>query len=104
MIPAGILLFTPDAPFLGGFALQEVEREAPEGGEIFSGISGACPALIFAELHIEHPMELIFDAPVAADSTSKTRGVARKTCQEVAPFRLDDTLDFAHGFNHTDTL
>ena len=34
--------------------------------QIFSGVVSSGPAFILTELHIQDPMEFVFDAPVAA--------------------------------------
>ena len=104
MIPASVLLFAPDAPFFRGFAFQKVESESPKGCEVFGRVSSACSALVFAELNIQHPVELIFNAPMAADRTRKTCGITRETGKKVAPLGLNHPFDFTHGFNHADTL
>jgi hypothetical protein len=54
-----------------GVGFEEVERPASQGGGIFSGVTGAGAALVFPEDDIEHPVELVFDAPVVAHGTGE---------------------------------
>ena len=66
MVPAGVELFGADAALLGLVGFEKVQRQAPQGGQILRGVPGARPAFVFAHLHVEHPVQLIFHAPVPA--------------------------------------
>src|SRR6266496_3258470 len=41
VVPAGILLLATDAAFFRRVALEQVECQAPQGGEVLRGIAGA---------------------------------------------------------------
>lgn len=56
-IPAGAFLPGFEADLFGGVGLQKVEGEMAQDGEVFGGVTGADPALVFAEADIERPMQ-----------------------------------------------
>ena len=58
-----------------GVGFEEGERPAAQGGEVFGGVAGAGAALVFAEDGVEHPVELVFHAPVAAHGAGEAGGV-----------------------------
>jgi len=51
---------------------QHVQGHAADHGQIFRRVVAPCPAGIFAKLHVQDPMLLIFDAPMAADDGGKS--------------------------------
>ena len=52
------------APVRGG--LGEVEGEVADDGHVGCAVALAQPGLVFAEIDVEHPVQPILDAPVAA--------------------------------------
>ena len=100
MIPAGDFLFSAEAALFGGVLAQEVEGHVTQGGQIGGGVAGAHAALILAQGDIEHPVQGVFDAPVAADGAGQFRGVRRKAAQIVATLARDVVADLALGFDH----
>ena len=67
VVPCGIEAFSFDTAFEGCFLFEQVERDAVEQGEVLRGMASAFSVQVFAEAHIEHPVQLVFDAPVLAD-------------------------------------
>jgi hypothetical protein len=47
-------------------------------------VTAAGAALIFAERHVAHPVQLLLDAPVGADGAGEARRVERETAEVVA--------------------
>ena len=89
MIPACGFDSSFDGTFgFAGVGFEEVECPAAQGGEVFGSVAGAGAALVFAEDDVEpfgpelmaegHPVELIFDAPVAAHGASTFSGEDQK--------------------------
>jgi len=54
-------------------------------------MSGAFAVQVFAEAHVEHPMQFVFDAPVLADHRIEPRRIRLEAGDGVA----DCALDFA---------
>ena len=50
----------------GDLRFQEVEGPVTEHIEVFSGIVGSGSAFVLPELHIQDPMKLVFNGPMAA--------------------------------------
>ena len=67
---------------------QHVQGHAADHGQIFRRVVAPCPAGIFAKLHVQDPMLLIFDAPMTADDGGKSVTLYQRA-QEVAVFRTD---------------
>ena len=99
MIPAGDFLLGADAALLGGVLAQEVEGEVAQGGQIGGGMAGADAALVLAQGDVEHPVEGVFDAPVAADGAGQFGGVRRQAAQVVAPLAGALATDLAGGLD-----
>ena len=54
--------FSLDAS-LGGFVLfEDVECDALEDGEVLRGVAGSFAAKVFVEIHVQHPVQFVFDA------------------------------------------
>ena len=73
MIPSGVLLFTFEAALFGGVAVEDVQGEVAQEGEVFGGVAGAHAALILGEGHIERPVQLVLDPPMAARRAGELR-------------------------------
>ena len=54
---------------------QQINRQTPHGREVFGSLLSAGASLIFAKDHIQHPMQLVFDRPVAAHGLGKSLNV-----------------------------
>ena len=58
----------------GGLSLQEIVSPVTKNIEVFSGIVSSGSAFIFTELHIQDPMKLVFNGPMAAFRFQKLAG------------------------------
>jgi hypothetical protein len=76
VIPTGIELFASNATFLCFLALEQIQREPSQGGQIFGGVSGASTALIFAKADIHDPVQFVFHRPMAAHRSCEFRPTA----------------------------
>lgn len=81
-----------------------MERRAAQGGGVFGGVAGAGAAAAFAEDDVEHPVELIFHAPMAAYGARETGSVQTQTGEGVAAFEAAVPVEFAHGFHAANAL
>ena len=99
MVLGGDFLFGADAALFGGVLAEEVEGHVAQGGEVGGGVAGAHAAFIFAQGDIEHPVEGVFDAPVAADGTGEFRGVRGQAAEVVAALAAGRAADLALGFD-----
>jgi len=62
-------------PALGRCILfEQVQGQAAQNGEVLGRRADSDPALILAKGHIEQPMDLILDAPMAADRLAERLG------------------------------
>ena len=57
MVPSSLQAFAVDAEFAGFVLFEQVESDAVEHREVLCGVPGAFAAEIFAEAHIQHPMQ-----------------------------------------------
>ena len=79
---------------LAGFVLfEQVEGDAIENGEVLGGVAGAFAVEVFAKADIEHPVQLVLDAPVLTNGAVQTRRIGFETGDGVAGFGLG----FARG-------
>ena len=105
-IPSGEFAASLDRALVGG-TTHQVDGEVSDDGHVFRAMAGPQAGLIFVELDIEHPMELVFDPPVAAHGASESLGVERGGGDIEAPVGrglasllaslLDGTFDHADG-------
>src|SRR2546421_333375 len=65
VVPAGTLDFAPDRGVVR-VSSQDVEGEPAQGGKVLGSIVLSGTIVVLGELNVEYPMELVFDAPVAA--------------------------------------
>jgi len=63
--PSGALSFAPDGNF-GPCALEDVEGEFSDDGEVFRAVVLAISGPILVEADVEHPMHAVLDAPMGA--------------------------------------
>ena len=87
-----------------GVGFEKIERPAAQCGEVLGGVAGAGAALVFAEDHVEHPVELVFDAPVAAHGAGEPGRIQTQAAQVVATFDAGAPVGFTHGFDHSDAV
>lgn len=66
-------------------ALDEVEHDAPQDGEVLRTVAHAPAAVVLAEEHVEYPVAQILDAPVRADAAAELGRVERGRADVVAP-------------------
>ena len=100
--PPGALAFAADRDVWAG-ALEGVESEFADDGEVFGAVVLAVAGAVFVEDGIEDPVDAIFDAPVGADGGGKPLG-SQVRRSEIEAVRAGDpavTLDL--GFDHGDT-
>src|SRR5262245_21498349 len=57
---------------LVGDRLQDVECKLSHEGEVFRGVVFPCPTAVFGEMDVEHPMQLVLDAPMAPSDLQKS--------------------------------
>ena len=99
MVPGGDFLFGADATLFGGVLAQEVEGHVAQGGQMVGGVAGAHAALVLAQGDVEHPVEGVFDAPVAADGAGQLGGVWWQAAQVVAPLAGALATNLAGGLD-----
>ena len=90
------------AALSGGVAFERVEGEVAQKSEVFGSVTGAHAVLILGEGHIERPVQLVLDAPMAARRTGEFAGIGAKAAQEEAGFRGGLAVDLADAFDHAD--
>ena len=71
VVPAGDLSFAFDA-VCRGMALEQADGETAKPGKIVGHVPVARATLVFVEGHVEDPMQLILDAPMAANGAGET--------------------------------
>ena len=75
---------------------QHIQSHAADEGQVFGGMGLPGPAGILAELHVQDPVLLVFDAPVAAHDGGEPVPFWERA-QEVAAFGAgffpDDAVD-----------
>jgi hypothetical protein len=75
-----------------------------DDGEVFRRVAGVNAAVILAEGHVEHPVEAILDAPVAANGGMEGGGIRWQTGEVVASFGRDDRADPPDRLDADDAL
>ncbi len=85
-----------------GFLLEQIERHMAQHHKVLLAMVFAHAARILLKGHVEHPMQAIFDAPMAPHSCAKGSRIPRQTRDVIATFfghLLTDAplrLDHAH--------
>ena len=82
---------------------QHVKGQAANQGQVFRRVVAAGSAGILTELHVQTPVLLIFDAPVAAHGGREPVPL-RERAQEIAAFRTGLVTDDPSGFHPPDRL
>ena len=57
-----------------GMGLQDVEGKPAQDGEVLGSIVHSCPAGIFVEVDIEHPVQLVLDGPMTTRNLQQPLG------------------------------
>lgn len=97
--------FSLDAAFSGGVLAQQIEGDVANDGKISRGMVFANSGGIFLKRDIKHPVELIFNAPVAAHALGEALDITFETDQIVAVLnRRRLTEDTTFGLYQTDPL
>lgn len=78
VVPRGQLAFLGQTDLAegggGGLELQQIEHDPLQARQVFSRVILAHRGGILAEVHVEHPMNAIFDSPVRSDRLREVRG------------------------------
>ena|GEM_PF-3104844 len=82
---------------------QHIQSHAADEGQVFGGMGLPGPAGILAELHVQDPVLLVFDAPVAAHDGGEPVPFWERA-QEVAAFGAGFFPDDAGGLHPPDGL
>jgi hypothetical protein len=61
-------------------------------------MAGAFAVQVFAEAHVEHPVQFVFDAPVLADHRVQPRRIGPEAGDVVADFALGFARDLVIAF------
>jgi hypothetical protein len=67
---------------------EQVESDSVEDGEVLRGVACAFSAAVLAEADIEHPVQLVLDAPVLADGPVPPRRVGLEAGDVLTNFAL----------------
>ncbi len=71
VVPTGYFALAFDA-VLRRMLLQQADRKAAKPREIVRHVPSARATLVFVERHVQHPMQRILDAPMAANGLRET--------------------------------
>src|SRR5947207_8884912 len=102
------VIFTPsrfeppgfDATLGCVFLFEQVERHMSQDHKVLLAVILAHAADVFLKGNVEHPMETIFDAPMAAYRTPKGLGAARQAHDVIATLSGYLLAHFALRFDH----
>ena len=75
-----------DATFGRAFLFQEVERHMSQDDKVLLTMILAYATGIFLKRDVEHPMQTIFDPPMAAHSCAKGSRIPRQAHEVIATF------------------
>jgi hypothetical protein len=73
IIPAGAFDFSSQGSSIR-VGSQDVEGKSAENGEVLGSMVAARAVGILGKIDVEHPMELVLDAPMAAGDTEQPLG------------------------------
>jgi len=100
-VPSGFEALSLDSAFGRFVVFEQIEGDSIEDGEVLCGVASAFAVRVFAEADVEHPVQVVFDAPVLADHGVQPRRIGAEAgdvvanlalgfaCGLVVPFRLD---------------
>lgn len=102
LVPCGEESFVLDSDACGFFVLEHTESEAADEAEVGVGVTFADAALVFAERHVELPVQAVFDTPVTACGFGEA--AAGKIASEniIANSRMLLSVASDHTRRHTD--
>jgi len=67
VIPCGFESFSLDSSVQRLFLFEQVEGDAVEQREVLCRVSSAFSVQVFAEAHVEDPVQFVFNAPMLAN-------------------------------------
>src|ERR1041385_2404803 len=103
VIPSRLEAFGVDAGFGALVGLETVERQSAESGEIFRSVANPDAVLILAKAHIQLPMQIVFDGPVAANPFQHGRCIVTLEAADViASLGTDLAVDLTLRFDNRD--
>ncbi len=102
VIPSGLEPFGLDADLGRLLLLEQTHGHLSQEGHIFRGMAGAYPGVVFAEDHIQYPVQGIFNAPMTAHRFTKPLGIVVQAGDLVASFHGDLIAYLSLGFDHTE--
>src|SRR6266702_6482676 len=79
---------------------QEVERHMSQHHKVLLAVILAHATGVFLKGDVAHPMQTIFDTPVAADRAPEGLSIARQAAEVIAPFSRYLLAGFALCFDH----
>ena len=82
---------------------QHIQGDAANQGQVLGRVIMACPTSIFPKRDIQHPVLLVFDAPVTTHAGSKPFLIRERT-EEIATFGTDLIADDPDGLHPADRL
>ena len=83
IVPAGPQALGLDADLEGVILAQEIEGDMAQHGEVLRGVAHPYAALVLAEGDVEHSVQAVLDAPVAAHRVGEGDHVPVQTAQVV---------------------
>src|SRR5258707_2815949 len=95
--PASFMALGLDADFDAGFTLQEVERQMTQDRKVLRAAASAHATVIFAESHVEHPVQSILDVPMGPHNVQRLLSAGRETRDIVAYFGRCGRPDATRG-------
>jgi len=75
-----------DATLGRRFLFEQIERHVAQHHKVLLAVILAHATGVFLKGDVEHPMQTIFDTPVAADRAPKGLSIARQAAEVIAPF------------------
>src|SRR5208283_1506764 len=75
-----------------------------DGREVGGRVLFADAAFVVAKEHVHHPVETVFDAPMAPDGLGESSRIRLEGGDVVTGLALDPACDLAGAFDHDDAL
>src|SRR5829696_578298 len=103
VIPGGFQSTRFDTDAARGVSPQQVQREFADQREVCGTVADPGATGILAKRHIQHPMDLVFNSPMAAYRLGDRLGIAWQTGEIVARMPAHDAVDapLPDHFGHT---
>ena len=103
LVPSGFEPFICNSQLDTPILLEQVQRDPSDHSHIFCRMAGSNPAFVFTKGHIQDPVQLIFNAPVAAHRFGQAFRIRGQTTNVVAAFDAVFFADRARRFNDPHT-